>query len=172
MEFLIPPSIVFIIYGVLVEMFIGKLYLAGFVPGFLMTFIFMVLIAIQALREPKIAPKAARSNWAERLTGLTALIPIVFLMGMVLGTIYAGVATATEAAAFGVCGAFLIAALNRRLSISMLRETFLAAAGTTAMILFILIGAFVLQFVLAFLGLPAKISKWVVDMQLTKMQVL
>ena len=169
---LIPPSIVFIIYGVLVEESIGKLYLAGFVPGFLMTFIFMVLIAIQALREPKIAPKAARSNWAERLTGLTALIPIVFLMGMVLGTIYAGVATATEAAAFGVCGAFLIAALNRRLSISMLRETFLAAAGTTAMILFILIGAFVLQFVLAFLGLPAKISKWVVDMQLTKMQVV
>lgn len=169
---LIPPSIVFIIYGVLVEESIGKLYLAGFIPGLLMTFIFMLLIGMQALRDPKMAPKAVASSWRERLIGLTAIVPIVFLMGMVLGTIYAGVATATEAAAFGVCGAFLIAALNRRVSVAMLRETFLATAGTTAMILFILIGAFVLQFVLAFLGLPAKISKWVVDMQLTKLQVV
>ena len=73
-------------------------------------------------------------------------------MALVLGTIYTGVATATEAAAFGVCGAFLIAIANRRHQLSMLRETFLASAGTTAMILFILIGAFVLQFVLAFVG--------------------
>jgi tripartite ATP-independent transporter DctM subunit len=169
---LIPPSIVFIIYGVLVEESIGKLYLAGFIPGFLMTGIFMVLIAARALRDPSIAPQVPHATWSERLAGLRNLLPIVFLMLIVLGTIYAGVATATEAAAFGVCGAFLIAALNRRISVSMLRETFLASAGTTAMILFILIGAFVLQFVLAFLGLPAKISNWVIDMQLTKMQLI
>lgn len=169
---LIPPSIVFIIYGVLVEESIGKLYLAGFLPGALMTLIFMGMIAVHSLRNPAIAPKVPYANWRERISGLTALVPIAFLMAMVLGTIYTGVATATEAAAFGVCGAYLIAALNRRVTVAMLRETFLAAAGTTAMILFILIGAFVLQFVLAFLGLPAKISKWVIDLELTKMQVI
>jgi C4-dicarboxylate transporter, DctM subunit len=169
---LIPPSIVFIIYGVLVEESIGKLYLAGFVPGLLMTFIFMLLIGMRALRDPLIAPKAPAASRRERLASLSALVPILFLMAMVLGTIYTGVATATEAAAFGVCGAFLIALLNRRVSVTMLRDTCLATAGTTAMILFILIGAFVLQFVLAFLGLPAKISKWVIDLQLTKMQVV
>jgi tripartite ATP-independent transporter DctM subunit len=100
------------------------------------------------------------------------LLPIIFLMAVVLGTIYTGVATATEAAAFGVCGAYLIALVNRRITMSMLRETFLASAGTTAMILFILIGAFVLQFILAFLGLPALISNWVIGMQLTQMQVV
>lgn len=169
---LIPPSIVFIIYGVLVEESIGKLYLAGVVPGLLMTLVFMLLITFQALRRPSVAPKVPHASWGERLAGLTALVPIVFLMAMVLGTIYTGVATATEAAAFGVCGAFLISAINRRITIAMLRDTFLATAGTTAMILFILIGAFVLQFVLAFLGIPAKISKWVIDLQLTKMQVI
>jgi tripartite ATP-independent transporter DctM subunit len=169
---LIPPSIVFIIYGVLVEESIGKLYLAGFIPGFLMTAVFMGLIIVRTLRNRKIAPKVPDSTWAERLAGLTSIIPIAFLMMVVLGTIYAGVATATEAAAFGVCGAFFIAALNRRISLSMLRETFLASAGTTAMILFILIGAFVLQFILAFLGVPAKITQWVINLQLTKMQVI
>ena len=169
---LIPPSIVFIIYGVLVEESIGKLYLAGFVPGFLMAFAFMALIALQAIRNPSIAPKVPASTWRERLVGLGSLLPIMFLMALVLGTIYTGVATATEAAAFGVCGAFLIAIVNRRISGTMLRETFLASAGTTAMILFILIGAFVLQFILAFLGLPALISNWVISMQLTQMQVV
>ena len=169
---LIPPSIVFIIYGVLVEESIGKLYLAGFVPGFLMAFAFMCLIALQAIRNPSVAPKVPASTWRERLVGLGSLLPILFLMALVLGTIYTGVATATEAAAFGVCGAFLIAIANRRISRSMLRETFLASAGTTAMILFILIGAFVLQFILAFLGLPALISNWVISMQLTQMQVV
>jgi len=169
---LIPPSIVFIIYGVLVEESIGKLYLAGFVPGFMMAFAFMCLIALQAIRNPSIAPKVPASTWRERLVGLGALLPIIFLMAVVLGNIYTGVATATEAAAFGVCGAYLIALVNRRITISMLRETFLASAGTTAMILFILIGAFVLQFILAFLGLPALISNWVIGMQLTQMQVV
>jgi len=169
---LIPPSIVFIIYGVLVEESIGKLYLAGFVPGFLMAFAFMCLIALQAIRKPSIAPKVPASTWRERLVGLGSLLPIIFLMALVLGTIYTGIATATEAAAFGVCGAFLIAILNRRINGTMLRETFLASAGTTAMILFILIGAFVLQFILAFLGLPALISNWVISMQLTQMQVV
>jgi len=169
---LIPPSIVMIIYGVLVEESIGKLYLAGFVPGLVMTFMFMLVIGFMSLRSASVAPKAPSSPWREKLVGLVALLPIAVLMGLVLGTIYAGVATATEAAAFGVVGAFAIAALNRRLSLAMLRDTFLATAGTTSMIMFILIGAFVLQFVLAFLGLPAMISNWVIGLELSPLQVV
>ena len=132
---LIPPSIVFIIYGVLVEESIGKLYLAGFIPGFLMTAMFMILIAVRALRDPTLAPKGPHSAWRERFVALAALLPILFLMALVLGTIYTGVATATEAAAFGVCGAMLITIVNGRLNWTMIRLTALAAAGTTAMIL-------------------------------------
>jgi C4-dicarboxylate transporter DctM subunit len=167
---LIPPSIVFIIYGVLVEESIGRLYLAGIVPGFLMTGIFMLLIYVMAVIKPSIAPKQPASSWREKLVGSLALLPIVALMLVVLGTIYTGIATATEAAAFGVSGAFVIAFLNGRVNRTMLRETFLATAGTTSMIMFILIGAFVLQFVLAFLGLPALMSRFVIDMGLSPLQ--
>lgn len=169
---LIPPSIVFIIYGVLVEESIGKLYLAGFLPGLLMTLMFMALIVVMTVRNPALSPKAPHASWRERLVGLMALLPVLFLMAMVLGTIYAGIATATEAAGFGVTGAFLITLLNRRLSWDMIRSTAVAASGTTAMILFILIGAFVLQFILAFLGLPALISNWVISLKLSQLEVI
>ena len=163
---LIPPSIAFIIYGALVEESIGQLYLAGFVPGLLMTGMFMLLILGMSLVKPSIAPKQPSSTWGEKLVGLLALLPILALMLVVLGSIYVGIATATEAAAFGVTGALVIALINRRINRRMLRETFQAAAGTTAMIMFILIGAFVLQFVLAFLGLPAALSRFVIGMGL------
>lgn len=169
---LIPPSIVMIIYGVLVEESIGALYMAGVIPGLMMTVLFMALIGIMSLRNKAVAPKAEPASWREKVVALGSLLPIVVLMALVLGTIYAGIATATEAAAFGVVGAFVITAINGRLSIEMLRETFLATAGTASMIMFIMIGAFVLQFVVAFLGLPAMISKWVISLDLSPLQVV
>jgi tripartite ATP-independent transporter DctM subunit len=169
---LIPPSITFIIYGLMAEQSIGRLYLAAFVPGAIMTLAYMVVIVIIAMIRPSIAPRLPASTWKERCVSLLSLIPITLLMLLVLGTIYLGIATATEAAAFGVAGAFFITALNGRVTRRMLRETFLATAGTTAMIMFILIGAFVLQFVLALLGLPAALAKWVVDMGLGPTQVV
>jgi tripartite ATP-independent transporter DctM subunit len=169
---LIPPSITFIIYGLMAEQSIGRLYLAAFVPGAIMTLAYMVVIAIIASINPSIAPRLPASSWKQRFVSLLSLIPITLLMLLVLGTIYFGIATATEAAAFGVAGAFFITLLNGRVTRRMLRETFLATAGTTAMIMFILIGAFVLQFVLALLGLPAALAKWVVDLGLGPTQVV
>ncbi|MFO1281451.1 MAG: TRAP transporter large permease subunit [Burkholderiales bacterium] len=169
---LIPPSIAFIIYGVLVEESIGHLYLAGMVPGLLMTGLFMLLIFGMTLVRPSIAPTLPACTWRERLAGLVSLLPIGALMFLVLGTIYTGLATATEAAAFGVTGAFVIAAINRRVSRTMLRDVFLATAGTTSMILFILIGAFVLQFVLAFLGMPAALTRLVTGMGLGPVELV
>jgi tripartite ATP-independent transporter DctM subunit len=169
---LIPPSITFIIYGLMAEQSIGELYLAAFVPGALMTLAYMVAIVIMASVNPALAPSLPPTPWMQRFASLPSLIPITALMLVVLGTIYLGIATATEAAAFGVTGAFMIALANRRVDRRMLRETFLAAAGTTAMIMFVLIGAFILQFVLALLGLPAAVARWVIDMGLGPIQVV
>ena len=115
---LIPPSISLIIYGVLVEESIGRLYLAGFFPGFMLAGIFMVMIAGIAIIWPSIAPKESESQsffnldqWRERIVSLIALIPVAGLIFVVLGTIYMGIATPTEAAAFGVSGALVIGVL-------------------------------------------------------------
>lgn len=115
---LIPPSISLIIYGVLVEESIGRLYLAGFFPGFMLAGIFMVMIAIAAIIWPSIAPKEREGQsffdldqWRQRFVSLLSLIPVAGLIFVVLGTIYMGIATPTEAAAFGVSGALIIGIL-------------------------------------------------------------
>jgi tripartite ATP-independent transporter DctM subunit len=169
---LIPPSITFIVYAVLVQESIGQLYIAAMVPGLLMTLSFMAVIFIAAKRDPSIAPRVPDVPWREKVAGLIHLLPIVVLILLVLGTIYAGIATATEAAAFGVTGAFVMALLSRRLTIATLREALVVTSTTTAMIMFILIGAFVLQFVLAFLGIPSALSRWITELGLTPLQLV
>jgi len=109
---LIPPSIGIILWGVLMEESIGRLYLAGFIPGFMLASLMMLMIAGLALAFPSIAPKEAVSSWKDRFVGLLALIPIFAIIFMVLGTIYMGLATPTEAAAFGVTGALVLALIS------------------------------------------------------------
>lgn len=167
---LIPPSITFIVYGVLVEESIGKLYVAALVPGLIMTIAFMLVIFIMAKVRPNIAPVGPATTWAEKFAGLINLLPIIALMFVVLGSIYWGIATATEAAAFGVTGAFLIAALKGRINRKMIRETLMVSASTTALIMLILIGAFLLQFVVAFLGIPGMMSRWIIDQGFSPVQ--
>jgi C4-dicarboxylate transporter DctM subunit len=169
---LIPPSITFIVYAVLVEESIGQLYIAAIVPGILMTLSFMLVIFVAAIRRPQDAPRAGSSTWREKLTSLGALLPVFGLMLVVLGTMFAGIATATEAAGFGAALAFVLAAAYGRLNRKMLAETFVVTATTTAMIMFILFGAFVLQFVLGFLGIPTAVSNWIAGLGLSKVQVV
>jgi tripartite ATP-independent transporter DctM subunit len=164
---LIPPSINFIIYGVLMEVSIGRLYMAGVVPGVLLSLIFMAIIFVAALIWPHTAPREPAAPWAERLWALVDMLPTVALIFLVLGTIYLGVATPTEAAAFGVTGAVALAALTRRLSLPMLKAVCLSGARTTAMVMFILTGAFILNSVLAILGVPYAISQAVAASGLT-----
>ena len=169
---LIPPSISFIIYGVLVEESIGRLYMAGFIPGFLMAAIFMVIIVVMAKIWPGLAPRETAPSWRIRLVGLLALIPMIALMFIVLGTIYLGVATPTEAAAFGVVAALLLTALERRLSVRMLADTALATVRSSCMIMLIVTGAFTLSFALAILGVPAQVTAWVTGMQLSPVSLV
>jgi tripartite ATP-independent transporter DctM subunit len=164
---LIPPSISFILYGVLVEESIGRLYLAGFIPGFLLTGVFMALIAVMAKIWPSTAPREVAPPWRVRLIGLLALTPIFILMLIVLGTIYAGIATPTEAAAFGVVASFILAAIERQLNWQMLKEVMLSTVRSSCMIMLIVTAAFVLNFALSILGVPTQVSQFVASLNLS-----
>ena len=167
LDILIPPSIAMIIYGVLAEVSIGRLYLAGFIPGFLMVIVFMIIIAVVAKIWPSVAPREVSPSLRLRIIGLLSLLPFLALMFIVLGTIYLGVATPTEAAAFGVVGAFILAAINRQISIRMLRQALLATVRTTSLIMLIVTAAFIMSFALAILGVPSQLSEWVTGFNLT-----
>ncbi|MBL4645020.1 MAG: TRAP transporter large permease subunit [Rhizobiales bacterium] len=169
---LLPPSIVLIVYGVLAETSIGQLYLAGVVPGVILMVAFMTIIAVYAILKPSMTPKSQPTSWSERIYGLVHLVPIVLLVSLVVGSIYAGVATATEAAAFGVSGAFVLGLAKRRITFSVLADTFLATASTTAMIVAILISAFFLQFVASFLGIPNAMNQWMSGLGLSATETI
>ncbi len=169
---LIPPSIVMIVYGVLAEASIGQLYMAGIVPGVVMMLAFMAVIFIAVKITPSKAPMEPPTSWGEKIYSILGLLPVLGLIACVLGTIYVGIATATEAAAFGVTGAAVLALLYRKLNRHTLRATFLATATTTGMIMFILVGAFVLQFVVSFLGIPAALTRAAISLNLSAMQMV
>ena len=167
LDILIPPSISMIIYGVLAEESIGRLYLAGFVPGFLLAGIFMFIIAVAAKIWPSVAPREPAASWRVRFLGLVALLPIIALMFIVLGTIYLGVATPTEAAAFGVVASFLLAGASREMSVRMVKQVMVTTVRTSSMIMLIVTSAFILSFALAILGVPAQLAELVSGWKLT-----
>ena len=169
---LIPPSIGFILYGVLMNESVGRLYLAGFIPGFMLASMMMLMIAGAALVFPSIAPREALASWRDRITGLLTLIPIAFIIFMVLGSIYMGLATPTEAASLGVVASLALAAFARSLSIEMLRRAVEGTMRTTAMVMLIILAAIFLNFVLAAIGLTQALSQFVLELGLTPMQTL
>ena len=158
---LIPPSIILIVYGVLAEESIGALYMAGVIPGLLLALLFMTVIAVIALAKPSLAPREPAIAWSEKLRLSLAIFPVAALVFLVLGTIYLGVATPTESASLGVVGAFILAAVSGKLNRAMLRETFLNTVNTTAMVILIVTAAFMLNFVLAILGVPQALARGV-----------
>ncbi|MBP1713678.1 MAG: hypothetical protein H6Q42_1881 [Deltaproteobacteria bacterium] len=139
--FMIPPSIVMIIYGVLADVSVGKLFMAGVVPGLMMAAIFMGYVILRGVLNPAITPGATRFTRRDRLHSLPKLIPILSLIVVVLGTIYTGLATPTEAAAIGVGGALLIGWFTRTLTWQNLRESLQASTVTTCMMCLIVVGA-------------------------------
>jgi C4-dicarboxylate transporter, DctM subunit len=171
---LIPPSLNMIIYGVMTDTSIGRLFIAGVVPGLLLAGSFMLFIAIIALLKPEAAPFRASDvkPLAERLQALPAIIPPLLVVLGVTGTIYLGLATPTEAAAVGVLVALGLAFWFRRVSSSMLSETFLSTMRTTGMVMLIILAAFLMNFVIALLGIPQDIAGWVKSLGLSAVEVL
>jgi tripartite ATP-independent transporter DctM subunit len=162
---LIPPGITFIVYGLLTDTSVGKLYAGGFVAGFLVAALFMLFIFVYSLLSAahELAPAV---SWRVRGASLLDLLPTMVLIFLVLGTIYAGVATPTEAAALGVVGAIGLAVFSRRLTLPMLHASVCATARTTSMIGLIILGAFAFNFVLSRLRLPQMLATMVADLPL------
>ena len=156
---LIPPSINFILYGLLTQTSVPRLYLAGMIPGLLLTSLFMAIILLYCLIWPAKGGTRVESSWRERLGSLKDLVAPLFIFGVVVGSIYAGWATPTEAASMGVFAALVLAAWERALSWPMMKAVFEGTMRTTAMIMLIIIAAQFLNFVLANIGVTDGVAK-------------
>jgi len=163
---LIPPGIAFIVYGVMTNTSVGKLYAAGMIPGIVMTLIFMATIVAIALARPQlVARERTDVSWGERLRALPGIVPPLVVFAVIMASIYTGWATVTESAALAVAVALPFAALNRRLSVRMLHECFLSTFNLTAISMFILAVAFFLNFVMGLLGVPQALAKAAASLQ-------
>ncbi len=168
---LIPPGITFIVYGLITETSVGKLYLAAFLPGFMLAGLFMVLIFVYGLIYPY-REEALGLSWRDLLRSLLDLIPTAVLIIVVLGTIYLGLATPTESAALGVVGALIFAAIDRKLTLKMVHAAAEATARTTSLIGLIILAAFALNYVLTSLRLPQALAAMVSGLALPSWAVM
>lgn len=163
--FLIPPSLIMIIYGVLSDSSIGKLFIAGIIPGLLLACFYSAYIMIRAKLQPDIVPDAEETfTLAEKLAALKELLPVLSLVFVVLGGIYLGFTTPTEAAAIGVVGALILALVYRCLTWNNFREALMSAVQTTCMICLIISGAAFLSQVVGFTGIARGISEYIVSL--------
>ena len=153
---LIPPSLSLLIYGALTDTSIGKLFLAGVLPGLMMAALFMVYIEITVRRQPSLAPQEPRMPWGETLRATMAVWPILVLILAVLGSLFAGIATPTESAAVGVAAAVLLGFTMGDLTWPKLAKTFLSSASTFAVIALVFMGAVILAQSISLMQLPQK----------------
>ena len=159
--FLIPPSMMMIVYGIAANVSIGQLFMAGIIPGALLVVGFMGYTIIRSVINPELAPSAEAYTWGDRIRALPLLLPIIILISLVLGSIYFGWATPTEAASIGVFGSIIIAVVTRSLTMKAFWEAVLGAVKTNAMIMLIVLGASYLSVAIGYLGIPAKLTSFI-----------
>ncbi len=170
---LIPPSIIMIVYGVTAEVSIAQLFIAGVVPGIMLAALFSGYVAVWSLVNPgKVPQEHERSSLWQKLVASRHLIPAALLILAVLGSIYGGVATATEAAVFGVAGALVIAGAQGSLSWAVFVDGLLGATRTSCMIALILSGAAFLTLAMGFTGLPRGLAEWIATLGLSKLSLI
>ena len=170
---LIPPSIIMIVYGVAAEVSIAKLFIGGVLPGLMLAGLFMGWIIVWALLHPDaVPPLTERTTLPQKFNASRNLIPVVLLIVLVLGSIYIGVATATEAAALGVVGSLALAAFQRSLNWQTFRDSLLGATRLYCMIALILAGSSFLTLSMGYLGLPRQLAEWIGGLGLTPFWLL
>lgn len=170
---MIPPSLTLIVYGVTINESISKLFMAGILPGLALASLFMVYIAGWSfLKRDQVPAAEPKMSFGERLYNSRFLIPVILLIGLVIGTIYTGVATATESAAFGVIGALALAAAQRSLTKQALIDSLLGATRTSCMIALILAGAAFLALAMGFTGLPATVAEYIGSLELSPLTLI
>lgn len=170
---LIPPSIIMIVYGVTADVSIAKLFIAGILPGLMLACLFSGYIIYWALRHPEQVPVNDRQyTFMEKIRESGSLIPVVCLIASVLGSIYAGIATATEAAAVGVVGAMILSAVQGSLNWSSFKEALMGATRLYCMIALILAGASFLTLSMGYIGLPRHLAEWIATLGLSQFELI
>ncbi len=169
---MIPPSTIMVIYGIITETHIGKLFAAGVIPGILTALLMMGGIAIMTARDPSHAPAGERTSWAGRWKALRGIWGVVLLVIVVLGGIYGGIFTATEGAGFGASGAFLFALARGRLSWTILYQVLVESARTTAMLFTLLIAATIFANFVNFTSMPGDLKTWITSLGLSPVMII
>ncbi|MBK6568747.1 TRAP transporter large permease [Candidatus Aalborgicola defluviihabitans] len=170
---LIPPSIIMIVYGVAAEVSISKLFIAGVLPGLLLASLFSGYIMFWALRHPDQVPAAdGATTFRQKLAASRSLIPVVLLITAVLGSIYTGIATATEAAAVGVVGSLILSTLQGSMNWAAFKGAIMGATRLYCMIALILAGAAFLTLAMGYIGLPRHLAEWIGTLGLSKAQLI
>ncbi len=170
---MIPPSLTLIVYGVTINESISKLFMAGILPGMVLASMFMGYVALWSIfKKHEVPPREARMTFKQKVNESKLLIPVILLVSLVIGSMYTGLATATEAAAFGVIGALVLAAMQGSLSFFTFKESLLGATRTSAMIALILMGAAFLSLSMGFTGLPRTLATWIASMDLSRFELL
>jgi len=170
---MIPPSLTLIVYGVTINESITKLFLAGVLPGLVLALLFMLYVAISSKLSSDFNPTPEPPmSFAQKLSNSRFLVPVMLLVLLVIGSMYGGYATATEAAAFGVLGALLLAALQRSLSWHTFTQSLMGATRTSAMIALILAGAAFLSLSMGFTGLPRDLADFIASQNLSRFELL
>ena len=170
---LIPPSIILIIYGVTIEDSIAKLFMAGILPGIMIALMFMTYVITWSIINSKKMPESKESfSFSEKIQGSKQLLPVILLITAVIGSIYTGIATATEAASLGVVGALILSFFQGTLSKETFKLSLLGATKTSCMIAFILAGSTFLSLAMGFTGLPRNLAIWIQSMDLSPYTLL
>ena len=170
---LIPPSIVMVVYAILTEVSIGRLLMAGYLPGILSAFLLMAMIWYRVKRNPALAPEVPfEITWGQRFASLKNIWGITLLIMLVLGGIYSGFVTATEAAAIGALGAFVLMIFAKQLSRATFKDSMLETARTTGMIFLLLVGASIFTGFMAISGVPQKLAEVIVEANLSVAMVI
>lgn len=170
---LIPPSIILIVYGAAVEESIARLFIAGVVPGIVLAVLFMAYVMLWSiLNKDRMPPADARLPFTGKLKAMRRLLPVVLLIAGVIGSIYGGLASPTEAAVVGVALSLLLARLQGMLDWKLFTSGLMAATATSCMIAFILAGAAVLTTAMGFTGLPRNLAAWIGSLELSPAALL
>jgi C4-dicarboxylate transporter, DctM subunit len=169
---MIPPSTIMVIYGIITETNIGKLFAAGVIPGILTALLMMASIAYMTYKDPEHAPAGKRSTWPERWAALRGIWGVALLVVVVLGGIYGGLFTATEGAGFGAAGAFLFALARGRLTWAILTQVLVESARTTAMLFTLLIAATIFANFVNFTSMPGDLKEWITHLGLSPVMLI
>jgi tripartite ATP-independent transporter DctM subunit len=169
---MIPPSIPMVLYGVLTEQSIGKLFIGGIIPGILTAIIFSAMVYVWARRDPVIAPRGPRYSWKERGKSLWKVWGILSLFVLVIGGMFAGWFTPTEGGGIGACGAFLILVFSGKMTWQVLTDTLGATLQLTAMIVMILVGSVLFANFMAITGLSDAFTNWMLSLKVNQYMIL